>query len=63
MRFVVNENRWREPYDFALMHYAEREVSGQKDNPKIIKMFEDLGFDAMAITSLMGLQRSKGVFL
>lgn len=35
----------REPYQLALEYYGLREVPGEEDNPEILQMFDDLGFD------------------
>ena len=37
------------PYQVALTMYGIKEVTGKEDNPKIIQMFDDLGYDGKAL--------------
>lgn len=48
MRWVINStNRGRvlQPHEAALELYGLKEVVGKEDNPEIIRMFNDLGYD------------------
>lgn len=43
------EGELKRPYEAALGLYGEKEIKGQQDNPNIIKMFDDLGYDGKAL--------------
>ena len=37
------------PYQIALMKYGLKEITGKQDNPQIISMFDDLGYNGKAL--------------
>lgn len=52
MKWVVdstNRGSLVQPFEFALTFYGEKEISGEKDNPKVIQMFNDLGYDGESL--------------
>jgi uncharacterized protein (TIGR02594 family) len=44
MRWAITQEIMR-PFEAALSLYGEKEIKGKQDNPKIIQMFNDLGFN------------------